>query len=203
MGAALARLWRQLSQIEARMVMVGLDNAGKTTILYKLKLAQSVSTIPTIGFNVESVQYRNLDLTVWDIGGQDKIRRLWRHYLEGVNAVVFVVDSHDTHRITLARDELHALALEPQLKSASFLIFANKQDLPGAAKADKLIDLLNLRDLKQEWFAQPCVAHSGYGLYAGMDWLARRINDLPRKARRSLPHRIFASAIPAAVPKAP
>ena len=55
-------------------LMVGLDAAGKTTILYKLKLGEVVTTIPTIGFNVEQVDYKNISFTVWDVGGQDKIR---------------------------------------------------------------------------------------------------------------------------------
>ena len=64
---------------ERRILMVGLDAAGKTTILYKLKLGEVVTTIPTIGFNVETVEYKNISFTVWDVGGQDKIRTLWRH----------------------------------------------------------------------------------------------------------------------------
>ena len=65
---------------DMRILMVGLDAAGKTTILYKLKLGEVVTTIPTIGFNVETVEYKNISFTVWDVGGQDKIRNLWRHY---------------------------------------------------------------------------------------------------------------------------
>ena len=77
----------------ARIVLVGLDNAGKTTILYKLKLGEVVTTIPTIGFNVESVVYKNISMTVWDVGGQTKIRPLWQHYYENTDAVIYAVDS--------------------------------------------------------------------------------------------------------------
>jgi small GTP-binding protein len=73
--------------------MLGLDAAGKTTILYKLKLNQSVTTIPTVGFNVETVTYKNVKFNVWDVGGQDKIRPLWRHYYTGTQGLVFVIDS--------------------------------------------------------------------------------------------------------------
>lgn len=76
--------------------MLGLDAAGKTTILYKLKLNQSVTTIPTVGFNVETVTYKNVKFNVWDVGGQDKIRPLWRHYYTGTQGLVFVVDSQVT-----------------------------------------------------------------------------------------------------------
>ncbi len=68
---------------EMRLLMLGLDAAGKTTILYKLKLGQDVTTIPTVGFNVETVTYKNVKFNVWDVGGQDKIRPLWRHYYSG------------------------------------------------------------------------------------------------------------------------
>ena len=81
MGLAFSRIWdRMFGKKEMRILMVGLDAAGKTTILYKLKLGEVVTTIPTIGFNVETVEYKNISFTVWDVGGQDKIRPLWRHY---------------------------------------------------------------------------------------------------------------------------
>lgn len=85
---------------------MGLDAAGKTTILYKLKLGEVVTTIPTIGFNVETVEYKNICFTVWDIGGQDKIRPLWRHYLQNTHGLIFVVDSNDRERIAEAAKEL-------------------------------------------------------------------------------------------------
>merc|ERR1719238_1236548 len=75
-----------------RIVMVGLDAAGKTTVLYNLKLGEVLTTVPTVGFNVETVEYKNISFTVWDIGGQDKIRKLWRHYYLGTHGVIFVVD---------------------------------------------------------------------------------------------------------------
>jgi ADP-ribosylation factor protein 1 len=84
---------------DMRILMVGLDAAGKTTILYKLKLGETVTTIPTIGFNVETVEYRNIAFTMWDVGGQDKIRPLWRHYYTNTQAIIFVVDSNDRDRI--------------------------------------------------------------------------------------------------------
>merc|ERR1712014_221302 len=101
-----------------RILMVGLDAAGKTTILYKLKLGEVVTTVPTIGFNVESVKYKNISFTVWDMGGQDKIRNLWRVYLKGSAGIIFVVDSTDKMRITEARHELTKLLEEEDLKGA-------------------------------------------------------------------------------------
>lgn len=83
MGVTFSKVFAKLfSKKEMRILMVGLDAAGKTTILYKLKLGEIVTTIPTIGFNVETVEYKNISFTVWDVGGQDKIRPLWRHYFQ-------------------------------------------------------------------------------------------------------------------------
>merc|ERR1719429_737623 len=116
---------------DMRILMVGLDAAGKTTVLYKLKLGEVVTTIPTIGFNVETVEYRNLNFTVWDVGGQDRIRPLWRHYFTGTNAVIYVVDSNDRDRTEDAREdareELTKMLNEYEMRDAVLLVFANKQ----------------------------------------------------------------------------
>merc|ERR1711972_243447 len=106
MGLLMSKVWaRIVSKTEMRILMGGLDAAGKTTLLYKLHLGEVVTTIPTIGFNVEEVEYKNIRFTVWDIGGQDRIRRLWRHYYAGTHGVIFVIDSNDRDRIQDARDE--------------------------------------------------------------------------------------------------
>ena len=109
--------------------MLGLDAAGKTTVLYKLKLGEHVTTIPTIGFNVETIEYNGFNLNIWDIGGQDRIRALWRHYYHNTQGLIFVVDSNDIDRIDEARDELHKLLEEDELRDAILLVYANKQDL--------------------------------------------------------------------------
>ncbi|EPY86415.1 ADP-ribosylation factor 2 [Camelus ferus] len=112
-----------------RILMVGLDAAGKTTILYKLKLGEIVTTIPTIGFNVETVEYKNISFTVWDVGGQDKIRPLWRHYFQNTQGLIFVVDSNDRERVNEAREELTRMLAEDELRDAVLLVFVNKQVL--------------------------------------------------------------------------
>lgn len=148
--------------------MVGLDAAGKTTILYKLMLGEVITAIPTIGFNVETVEYKNLKFTVWDVGGQDTIRPLWVHYYQNTDAVIFVVDSHDTdpERVSDAREELKKLMQEEQLKDAGLLVFANKQDLPGAMSANQVSEKLELNQYTgRTWYIQPCCAKSGDGLF--------------------------------------
>lgn len=162
--------------------MVGLDAAGKTTILYKLKLGEVVSTIPTIGFNVETVQYKNIKFTVWDVGGQDKIRPLWRHYYTGTNGIIFVVDSNDRDRIdeesgVSAKDELAHLLADDELREASLLVFANKQDLPNALSVQDITNRLGLNKIRsRDWYIQATCATSGDGLFEGLDWLANVVN---------------------------
>ena len=161
---------------EARILMVGLDAAGKTTVLYKLKLGELVTTIPTIGFNVETVQYKNIHFTVWDVGGQDKIRPLWRHYYQNTQAVIFVVDSNDRERISEASEELQKMLREDELREAAVLVLANKQDLPNAMSVAEVTDKLGLHSMRnRKWYIQACCATSGDGLYEGLDWLSHTL----------------------------
>jgi len=175
MGQALSQFFSIFKKKDARIVMVGLDAAGKTTVLFKLKLNDVVVTIPTIGFNVERVEYKNLRMTIWDIGGQDRLRPLWRHYYEGSNGILFVVDSVDKARLKLARDEVHKMMEEPCLADAKLLVLANKQDMAMALPSSEIVSALELKNLRQQWFVQPCSATTGQGLYEGLDWLATRI----------------------------
>ncbi|KAG9327462.1 hypothetical protein KVV02_000411 [Mortierella alpina] len=181
MGLSISKLLSGLfGKKEMRILMVGLDAAGKTTILYKLKLGEIVTTIPTIGFNVETVEYKNISFTVWDVGGQDKIRPLWRHYFQNTQGIIFVVDSNDRDRINEARDELLRMLNEDELREALLLVFANKQDLPNAMNAAEITDKLGLHSLRQrQWYIQAACATSGDGLYEGLEWLS---NNLKRKA---------------------
>ena len=135
MGNIFSSVWAKFFAFnkDVRILMVGLDASGKTTTLYKLKLGESLTPIPTIGFNVEEVTYKNITFTMWDVGGQKRIRDMWRYYYQDVKAVIFVVDSADHERLEEeCKEELHHLMNEEELKDAVFLIFANKQDMPGA-----------------------------------------------------------------------
>lgn len=175
---------RLFGNLEASVVMLGLDAAGKTTLLYKLRIGEVVTTIPTIGFNVETVTYKSLSLVVHDIGGQDRLRPLWRRFYDNANAVIFVVDSCDAARLPVARDELHRLMAEDSLRDAKILVYANKQDAPGALPASEVLDRLQLRQAArgtQEWFVQGCSATKGQGLYEGLDWLACSLKRTGRK----------------------
>uniref|UniRef100_A0A5S6QPN5 Thioredoxin domain-containing protein n=1 Tax=Trichuris muris TaxID=70415 RepID=A0A5S6QPN5_TRIMR len=179
MGNLFATLFKGLfGKKEVRILMVGLDAAGKTTILYKLKLGEIVTTIPTIGFNVETVEYKNISFTVWDVGGQDKIRPLWRHYFQNTQGLIFVVDSNDRERVGEARDELMRMLAEDELRDAVLLVFANKQDLPNAMNAAEVTDKLGLHTLRnRSWYIQATCATSGDGLYEGLDWLSNQLKN--------------------------
>lgn len=158
---------------EMRILMLGLDAAGKTTILYRLKLQQSVTTTPTVGFNVETVSYKNVKFNVWDVGGQDKIRPLWRHYYTGTQGLIFVVDCADKERIDEACDELHRIINDREMKDAIILVFANKQDLKGALTPEEIPTRLKLNKISdRNWYVQPCVATTGDGIYDGLTWLS-------------------------------
>ncbi|KAJ3194333.1 Arf GTPase arf1, partial [Entophlyctis luteolus] len=172
---SIIQLW---GKKEMRILMVGLDAAGKTTILYKLKLGEIVTTIPTIGFNVETVEYKNISFTVWDVGGQDKIRPLWRHYFQNTQGIIFVIDSNDRDRIGEARDELQRMLNEDELREAILLVFANKQDLPNAMNAPEITDKLGLHSLRlRQWYIQAACATSGDGLYEGLEWLSTNLKN--------------------------
>lgn len=177
MGLTISSLFTRLfGKKQMRILMVGLDAAGKTTVLYKLKLGEIVTTIPTIGFNVETVEYKNISFTVWDVGGQDKIRPLWRHYFQNTQGLIFVVDSNDADRLQEARDELHKMVQEDELRDAVLLVFANKQDLPQAMSPADLTDKLDLNSLRaKRWYIQAACATQGDGLYEGLDWLSQEL----------------------------
>ena len=192
MGQSFSRFWNRLLKMgtkEMRILMVGLDASGKTTILYKLKMGEVLSTIPTIGFNVETVSYKNIDFTVWDVGGQGKIRPLWRHYFQNTNGIIFVVDSTDTERMSdqygkedNAKDELHRMLSDELLRNVPLLVFANKQDLPHSLLVQEMTIKLELNQLRNRpWYIQSCCAVTGDGLYEGLDWMSVEMEKIMKE----------------------
>ena len=204
MGIVMSRLFESLfGSKEVRILILGLDNAGKTTILYRLQNEsdEAVQTIPTIGFNVETLQYKNIKVRltlsmlagqsgvddwrvthtcisrcfqfqVWDLGGQTSIRPYWRCYYPNTDAIIFVVDSADIERMPVARGELAAMLEEEDLKDSILLVFANKQDQKGAMDAEQISDALGLPEVRnRQWSIQETSALKGKGLFEGFDWL--------------------------------
>ena len=174
MGFLFTKLWTKLlGTKDVRILMVGLDAAGKTTILYQLRMGETIKTIPTIGFNVETLEYKGVNFTVWDVGGQDKIRVLWKHYYQNTDGLIFVVDSNDRERIGDAAEELKKMLAEDELKDCVVLIMANKQDIEGALSPGDVTKELGMTELKgRTWLVQGTSATTGAGLKEGLDWIA-------------------------------
>eukprot|EP00823_Brevimastigomonas_motovehiculus_P006065 TRINITY_DN4772_c0_g1_i1.p1 TRINITY_DN4772_c0_g1~~TRINITY_DN4772_c0_g1_i1.p1 ORF type:complete len:184 (+),score=35.54 TRINITY_DN4772_c0_g1_i1:50-601(+) len=179
MGSLISRIFGSLfNNKEVRVLVLGLDNAGKTTILYKLHSPNRViRTMPTIGFNVETVVYSNINFSVWDIGGQANLRPYWRCYYANTDAIIYVVDSSDVDRLALSKKELMAMLEEEELKNAALLVFANKQDMKEAVSEAEISKALGLTSIKnRQWQICKSVATKGTGLQEGLDWLAQAIN---------------------------
>lgn len=163
---------------ESRVLMLGLDGAGKTCLLYKMKLGEEVKTIPTIGFNVETVEHNNKKLTIWDVGGQSAIRPLWIHYFANTQAIMFVVDSCDKNSLEDVKKELHRVLEAEELKDSLLLVVANKQDLPDAMKCQEVSEILELVSLKHKWGILECSAKSGEGINEILEWIITHTTDL-------------------------
>ena len=163
---------------DIRILMVGLDAAGKTTILYKLKLGEIVTTISTIGFRVETVEYKNISFTVWDIGSRDKVRPLWRHYYQKTDGLIYVMDANDKERLKDAADEMHRVMheLKEEGYDPALLVFSNKHDLPGALPESEMAAALNLGGYARCRLQTSC-ATTGEGLYEGLDWLSTALAE--------------------------
>ncbi|KAI4992401.1 hypothetical protein ZWY2020_051818 [Hordeum vulgare] len=162
---------------EMRILMVGLDNSGKTTIVLKINGEDTSVISPTLGFNIKTIQYQKYSLNIWDVGGQKTIRSYWRNYFEQTDGLVWVVDSSDVRRLDDCRAELHNLLKEERLAGSSLLVFANKQDIQGALKPDEIAKVLNLEVMNKDrhWKIVGCSAYTGDGLLQGFDWLVQDI----------------------------
>ncbi|WAQ93693.1 ARL5B-like protein [Mya arenaria] len=151
MGLLFSRLWSLFTNEEHKVIIVGLDNAGKTTILYQFLMNEVVHTSPTIGSNVEEVLWKNIHFLMWDIGGQESLRASWNTYYTNTQ----------------------------DLRKAAVLIFANKQDIKGSMSAAEISQHLNLTSVKDHpWHIQACCALTGEGLYQGLEWIT---NNLKRR----------------------
>jgi small GTP-binding protein len=163
---------------ETSLLILGLDNAGKTQILYCMKLGQCITnTVPTLGFNMEEFKYKNVTIKAWDLGGQDRFRKLWHHYFQAVDGVIFVVDSQDRHRFADAKAELHGLLKREELRDVPFLVFANKQDLPHAAEVVELKERLCWDAVKHrdQLHMVACTASENHRVSVGLEWMVNAI----------------------------
>eukprot|EP00850_Spirogloea_muscicola_P020478 SM000217S06860 [mRNA] locus=s217:211512:212468:+ [translate_table: standard] len=161
---------------EMRLLLVGLDNAGKTTVVKRLVGEDTSSISPTLGFSITTMHYQ---LNIWDVGGQKTLRPYWRNYFENTEGLIWVVDSSDRRRLEDCRAELQGLLQEERLAGASLLILANKQDVAGAASPSEISQLLQLEALGsyRHWHIEACSAVTGTGLLPGFDWLISDIGS--------------------------
>ena len=158
-----------------KIIILGVQNAGKTTILYRLSIGQLVKTTPTIGSNVEEITYNNVKLQAWDLGGQESTRSVWSVYYVNTDAVIYVIDTHDENYDD-SKTQFYKLLENETLKNAVILIYANKQDLPGAKNVADIIRIYELDTIKDHiWHIQPCSATTGEGLITGMKWLSDQL----------------------------
>ena len=163
---------------EARILVLGLDNSGKTTILKALSDEQIDNIQPTQGFNIKALTQDNFKLNVWDIGGQAAIRPYWKNYFENTDGLVYVVDSADDARLNESSEELKQLIAEGALAKVPLLVFANKQDLTFAVDVEAIIASLNLKEINDRtWNIQACSALTKEGLQDGMEWLVKTISE--------------------------
>ncbi|PSS17075.1 hypothetical protein M430DRAFT_51398 [Amorphotheca resinae ATCC 22711] len=161
---------------EMDITMIGLQNAGKTSLLRVLAGGEfTLDSIPTVGFNMKRVQKGHVTLKCWDLGGQPRFRSMWERYCRGVNAIVFIVDSADTEALPVARDELHLLLEKPVLEGIPLLVLGNKSDLEEKLSVDQLIDALDLKSIShREVSCYGISAKEETNLDAVLQWLVAR-----------------------------
>eukprot|EP00759_Apiculatamorpha_spiralis_P040740 PhF_6_TR39618/c0_g1_i1/m.58699/K07944/ARL3; ADP-ribosylation factor-like protein 3 len=166
------------SDTEPRLLILGLDNSGKTSILRNLSDEDPMSTNPTQGFNVKTIARADYKINVWDIGGQKAIRAYWKNYFDETNCLVYVVDSSDKFRMDEAGQELDELLQDEKLAGVSVLVFANKQDLATAQKPQEIGETLNLAGIRdRRWQIQGCSAKTGEGLTEGLEWVMANLKQ--------------------------
>ncbi|KAH8084051.1 ADP-ribosylation factor family-domain-containing protein [Filobasidium floriforme] len=179
MGVTFSQVWARLfSSKEVKLLILGLDAAGKTTILYKITTGEVVAAAATVGSNHEVYTYKNMKLGLIDIAGQSSHRQSWSQYFQATSGVILVIDSTDRARMDLVRQELLKMMSDENLKDALLLVYANKQDLPNAMSPSEVSTGLNLTSLKdRDWQIFGASALKGAGLFEGLDWLVGKLAE--------------------------
>ncbi|CAG9325493.1 unnamed protein product [Blepharisma stoltei] len=174
MGSLLAKL-RSLFSRKMEMVIVGLENSGKTTFINQLSSGSPGQTVPTIGLNVRTVQQGNLTIKAWDLGGQVQYRTEWARYARGTNVIVFLVDASASQLISLSRKELHMMLEDRELVGIPLLILANKIDINPHMSEPEIIQGLNLDYvIDNPWLVISISAMRGTNIERVVDWLLGR-----------------------------
>lgn len=176
--------WRQPAR-KITLVMVGLDNAGKTATVRGIQGESPEDVAPTVGFSKVDLKQGKFEVTIFDLGGGKKIRGIWKNYYSESYGVVFVVDSSDVQRIQETRDTMAEVLRHPRISGKPVLVLANKQDRDGALAEADIIENLSLEKLVNEnkclCQIEPCSAVLGYGkkvdksIRNGLNWLLNNI----------------------------
>mmetsp|Transcript_26897 Transcript_26897/g.86401 ORF Transcript_26897/g.86401 Transcript_26897/m.86401 type:complete len:183 (+) Transcript_26897:166-714(+) len=165
-----------LGKEKVNVLVVGLDNSGKTTIIERLKpqKSQSMEVAPTVGFNVDEFSKGSVSFKTFDMSGAGRYRNLWEHYFKDAQAIIFVVDTSDKIRMCVAKDELDSMLGNQDLKSGiPILFFANKMDIPTSLSPVDTAQALKLDEIKDKpWQIVPSNALTGEGLDKGIEWLS-------------------------------
>lgn len=168
----------KLKELEIRILLLGLDNAGKSSILCSLLNEPLSNVSPTLGFDIRTIPWGKFRVNFWDVGGQETIRAYWKNYFEETDGLIWVVDSVDVSRLEICAAQLCQVLREERLVGISVLIFANKQDLPGALSTSEIAKVLRLDMLgTRHWEIRPCSAVSSEGIHEGVDWLIKDVSD--------------------------
>ncbi|CAL6071191.1 ADP-ribosylation_factor [Hexamita inflata] len=175
------------SKNDIHILVLGLDAAGKTTILKKLNLGEAIA-IPNIDFHIEMVEHKGIKFLEWDLGGCGIRHQFIPQCLNSqiIDAIIYVVDScdQDPFRIQDSKVQLQKLMTEDRLQDAALLVFANKQDLPKAMSLSDLSEKLELNSyINREQHIQACSAKTGEGLQQGFEWLSTIINERYKRTK--------------------
>ncbi|XP_029783414.1 putative ADP-ribosylation factor-like protein 5C isoform X1 [Suricata suricatta] len=191
MGLLIGKLMSIFGNQEHKVIIVGLDNAGKTTILYQLLMNEVVHTAPTIGSNVEEIVLQKTHFLMWDIGGQEALRSAWNAYYSNTEFIILVIDSTDRDRLLTTREELYRMLAHEALRDASVLIFANKQDMKDSMTTVEISQFLTLSAIKDhQWHIQGCCALTGEGFH---------LSKWPSAAEGTQPRALLYLLLPATI----
>ncbi|WVZ57175.1 hypothetical protein U9M48_007594 [Paspalum notatum var. saurae] len=182
-------LWKYVfTKDEFRVLILGVDKAGKTTLLEKLKSMYLNGeglppdrVVPTVGLNIGRIEDANAKLVFWDLGGQVGLRTIWEKYYEEAHAIVYVIDAATASSFEDSKSALEKVIRHEHLKGAPLLIVANKQDLPGVIDDEELAKFLHLKELDERpYMFQAVSAYNGRGIKSGINWLVEQMEKSKR-----------------------
>jgi len=195
MFSLLYGFWQYMfKKSEFFVLILGLDHAGKTTLLEHLKaLYKGIEPLspdqimPTVGLNIGRVDVSNVKLILWDLGGQAGLRSIWDKYFTEAHGVIFVVDSADESRFHEAKTELDLLLKHPEMSEVPLLFCINKQDLPNALAQEEIEKIFNLNEIREtrEFNIQTLTAITGEGTREGLTWMVETLKQQAKTPKQT------------------